>query len=168
MLFHPFLVRHYDCAVEASSAPAPCGRRNSPESDRGTVYSKPRLDRRENLASTDGSNGDRDRGEDRSAMFGLPQSEPVPGWRSVDRVRLDSEFAAIRGGRFLRSGGATIRGTDGIPGSKAGAGDVHGVCWRDVRFGWAQPDAAQKLARTLQRPEISTGKIGRASCRERV
>src|ERR1700674_4934948 len=157
--FHPFRVRRCDYAGEAFSVPAPSAPPNSPESDCGTACSKPRSDPQESRASKDDSNGDRGSVEDQSAGFGLQQSEPVPGWRSVARAQHYSGCAATRGGQFPRSGATTNRGKDGIPGSKGHDGNEMGVCWRDVRGGWARPDAAQKPVRTRRRPEIPTEKL---------
>jgi len=47
----------------------------------------------------------------------------------------------------------------GTPGSKAGDESESGVCWRDVRVGWARPDAAQKPERTRRRPDKSPERL---------
>ncbi len=118
MRSRPFRVPHCDYDGEAFSVPALSAPPNSPGSGRETVCNRPRSDRRESRASRDGNSGDQDRAADRSAGFGWQRSEPVPVAPSIDRVRRHPGCAAIRGGRFLRSGAATNPGKDGIPDSK--------------------------------------------------
>src|SRR5580692_10286436 len=117
MRFLPFQVPRCDCGDEVFSVPALSAPPNLPGLGRGTVCNKLRLNRQESRASRDGNSGDQDRAADRTATSGSQRSARDPGWRLIDRAQLDSGYAAIRGGQFLRSGATANPAKGEIPDS---------------------------------------------------